>query len=168
LRERGGTDVAYSIRGPNAEEMKRTPGLTLKATFPTFTEWLIFPQQWDPKSPWADRRVRLTANLAIDRKGFSDAEYLGYGKPAPSIIPRDFEFYWTPPSYPHDPAKAKQLLAEAGYPKGFDAVEVGTDIVFSPEAESVINGLGAIGIRARLRPMERASFYKADQDKIFK
>ena len=112
--------------------------------------------------------IRLAANLALDRKGFSDAEYLGHGRPASSIIPRDFEFYWTPPAYPYDPARAKQLLTEAGYPNGFDAVEVATDAVFAPEAESVINGLGAIGIRARLRPVERASFYKADQDKLFK
>jgi peptide/nickel transport system substrate-binding protein len=112
--------------------------------------------------------VRLAANLAIDRKSISDAEYLGFGKPAPSIIPRDFEFYWTPPAYPYDPARAKQLLAEAGYPKGFDAVEVATDAVYAPEAEGVINGLQAVGIRARLRPMERAGFYKADQDKQFK
>src|SRR2546423_983190 len=86
---------------------------------------------------------------------------------APSIIPRDFEFYWPAPAYAHDPARAKQLLAEAGYPKGFDAVEVATDVVFAPEAETVINGLQAIGIRARLRPMERASFYKADQERRF-
>jgi peptide/nickel transport system substrate-binding protein len=166
--KRGETDVAYSIRGPNAEEVKRTPGVTLKATFPTFTEWLLFTQQFDPKSPWADRRVRLAANLAIDRKGFSDAEYLGYGKPAPSIIPRDFEFYWPAPAYPHDPQRAKQLLAEAGYPKGFDAVEVATDAVYTAEAEAVINGFAAIGIRARLRPLERAAFYKADLEKQFK
>jgi peptide/nickel transport system substrate-binding protein len=166
--KRGEADVAYSIRGPNAEEVKRTPGITLKATFPTFTEWVVFTEQWDPKSPWADRRVRLAANLAIDRKGFSDAEYLGYGKPAPSIIPRDFEFYWSPPAYPFDPAKARQLLAEAGYPRGFDAMEIATDAVYAAEAETVINGLGAIGIRARLRPLERAGFYKADQDKQFK
>ena len=108
------------------------------------------------------------ANLAIDRKGFSDAEYLGYGRPAPSIIPRDFDFYWTPPAYSYDPARARQLLAEAGYPKGFDAVELATDVVFAPESEAVINGLQAVGIRARLRPMERASFYKADQEKQFK
>jgi len=166
--KRGETDVAYSIRGPNAEEVKRTPGLTLKPTFPTFTEWLLFAQQWDPKSPWSDRRVRRAVNLAIDRKGFSDAEYLGYGKPAPSIIPRDFEFYWPAPAYPFDQARAKQLLAEAGYPKGFDAVEVVTDAVYTAEAEAVINGLAAIGIRARLRPLERAAFYKADQEKQFK
>src|SRR3989449_9357157 len=166
--KRGETDIAYGLRGPDAEEVRRTPGLTLKPILPTVSQWVVFTEQWDLKSPWSDRRVRLALNLAIDRKGFSDAEYLGYGRPAPSIIPRDFEFYWAPPPYPHDPARARALLAEAGYPKGFDAVEVATDTVFTPEAEAVINGLQSIGIRARLRPMERASFYKADQDKQFK
>jgi peptide/nickel transport system substrate-binding protein len=168
MLKRGETDIAYGLRGPDAEEVKRSPGLALKVLLPTVSQWLVFTEQWDPKSPWADRRVRLALNLAIDRKGFSDAEYLGYGRAAPSIIPRDFEFYWVPPAYPYDPARARQLLAEAGYPRGFDAVEVATDVVFAPEAESVINGLQAIGIRARLRPMERAAFYKADQDKQFK
>ena len=165
---RGETDVAYGLRGPNAEEVKRASTLSLKVTLPTVAQWIVFTQQWDPKSPWADRRVRLAANLAIDRKTFSDAEYLGYGRPAPSIIPRDFEFYWAPPPYPHDPRQARQLLTEAGYPKGFDAVEVACDAVFAPEAEAVINGLQSVGIRARLRPLERAGFYKADQERQFK
>jgi peptide/nickel transport system substrate-binding protein len=168
MLKRGEADIAYSIRGPNGEEVKRTPGLTLKATFPTFTQWVVFTEQWDPRSPWYDRRVRLAANLAIDRKGFVDAEYLGYGKPAPSIIPRDYEFYWPSPGYAYDPTRARQLLAEAGYPKGFDAVEVATDAVYVPEAEAVINGFQTVGIRAKLRPLERAGFYKADQDKAFK
>jgi peptide/nickel transport system substrate-binding protein len=168
MLKRAEADIAYSIRGPNAEEVKRTAGLTLKPTSPTFTEWIVFTQQFDPKSPWADQRVRLAANLAIDRKTINEAEYLGHGKLAYSIIPRDFEFHWAPPAYPFDPAKAKQLLAEAGYPKGFDAVEMATDAVYAPEAEAVINGFQAIGIRARLQPMERAGFYKADQEKTFK
>jgi len=168
MLKRGETDVAYGLRGPDADEVRKTRGLTLKPILPTVSQWLVFVQQWDPRSPWADRRIRLAVNLAIDRKGFSDAEYLGFGRPAPSMIPRDFEFYWAPPQYPFDQAKARQLLAEAGYPKGFDAVEVATDAVFAPEAETVINGLKAIGIRARLRPMERVAFYKADQEKQFK
>ena len=166
--KRGETDIAYGLRGPDADDVRRSPGLSLKVVLPTVSQWLTFTQQWDPKSPWADQRVRQAVNLGIDRKTFSDAEYLGHGRPASSIIPRDFEYYWTPPTYPYDPARARKLLAEAGYPKGFDAVEVATDVVFAPEAEAVVNGLQSIGIRARLRPMERASFYKADQEKQFK
>jgi peptide/nickel transport system substrate-binding protein len=168
MLKRGEADVAYSIRGPLAEELRRTPGLTLKPTAPTFTEWLVFTEQWDPKSPWADTRVRLAANLAIDRKALNDAEYLGFGKISSSIIPQAFQFYWPAPAYPHDPARAKQLLAEAGYPRGFDAGEVTTDAVYAATAEAVINNFLGVGIRAKLRPLERAAFYKGDAEKSFK
>jgi peptide/nickel transport system substrate-binding protein len=168
MLKRGEADIAYSLRGPLGEEVRRTPGLTLKAVVPTFTEWLTFIEQWDPRSPWADRRVRLAANLAINRKALNDAEYLGFARVASSIIPRDFQFYWPAPPYPHDPARAKQLLAEAGHPRGFDAGEIAVDAVYAATAESVINDFRAVGIRAKLRALERAAFYKADQDKAFK
>src|SRR5438445_27359 len=163
MLKRGEADLAYSIRSALAEELQRTPGLTLKPTSPTFTEWLVFTEQWEPKSPWADRRVRLAVNLAIDRKSISDAEYLGFAKISSGIIPRDFEFSWAAPPYAYDPAKARQLLAEAGYPRGFGAGDVFWDNVYVPEA--IVNYLQAVGIRARLRPLERAAFYKADQEK---
>ena len=166
MLKRGEADIAYVIRGALAEEVRRTPGLALKATQPTFTEWLVFTEQWDPKSPWADRRVRLAACLAIDRKTINEAEYLGFGKVSASIIPQDFEFYWPAPAYRYDPARARQLLAEAGYPGGFDAGEVSSDNVYVPEA--AVNYLAAVGIRARLRPLERAAFYKADMEKKLK
>ena len=168
MLKRGEADYAYQVRGPLAEEIRRTPGLTLKATIPTFTEWLVFTDQFEAKSPWADRRVRLAANLAIDRKTLNDSEYLGFARPASSIIPRDFQFFWAAPAYPHDPARAKQLLTEAGYPRGFDAGDLTTDAVYAATGEAVINDLRAVGIRARLRPLERAAFYKADQEKSFK
>jgi peptide/nickel transport system substrate-binding protein len=168
MLKRGEADVAYQIRGPLAEDVRRTPGLTLKATVPTFTEWLVFIEQWDPKSPWADRRVRLAANLAINRQAINESEYLGFARPAASIIPRDFQFYWPAPAYPYDPARARQLLSEAGYARGFDAGDLSTDAVYAPTAEAVVNDLRAVGIRAQLRPLERAAFYKADQEKSFK
>ena len=68
--------------------------------------------------------MRRAASLAIDRKGINEALTLGYSKiTGNSIIPDTFEFYWQPPAPAYDPAKAKQLLAEAGYPNGFDAGE---------------------------------------------
>ena len=53
--KRGEVDIAYSIRGELAEELQRTPGLTLKPVVLRAPFWLYFPEQWDPKSPWHDR-----------------------------------------------------------------------------------------------------------------
>jgi peptide/nickel transport system substrate-binding protein len=144
MLKRAEADIAYSLRGPLGEEVRRTPGLTLKAAIPTFTEWLVFVEQWDPKSPWADRRVRLAANLAIDRKALNDSEYLGFARVSSSIIPHEFQFYWPAPAYPHDGKRAKALLAEAGYPNGFDAGDLSTDAVYAATGEAVINDFRAV------------------------
>ncbi|OLD39763.1 MAG: hypothetical protein AUI57_02055 [Candidatus Rokubacteria bacterium 13_1_40CM_2_68_8] len=165
--KRGEVDVAYVIRGALAEELRRTPGLTLKHAALNATFWINFLDQWDPKSAWHDRRVRLAASYAINRQAYNQAELLGLAKLTGSIIPSGFEFYWPPPAPSHDAAKARQLLAEAGYPNGFDAGEFFCDMTFTgPEA--VVNDLRAVGIRARLRPLERAAFLKGFAEKKFK
>src|SRR5262245_32142602 len=55
--KRGEVDVAYGLRGPDADEVRKAPGLALKVILPTVSQWLVFTEQWDPKSPWANRRV---------------------------------------------------------------------------------------------------------------
>ena len=64
--KRGKVDIAYSIRGEAAEAVKQTPGLSLKPVAVQGTFCLYFADQWDPKSPWHDARVRRAASLAID------------------------------------------------------------------------------------------------------
>ena len=159
--KRGEVDVAYSITGPLAEEVQRSPGLTLVPTYFTFTTWLVFTDQWDPKSPWHDRRVRLAANLAIDRAGINSAVYLGLSKLSYSFIPQGMEYFWAPPPYAFDVKAAKQLLVEAGYPNGFDAGDLTGDTIYGVAiGEPVANYLQQVGIRVRLRPMERVAFFK--------
>ena len=103
MLKRGEADIAYSMRGPLAEELRRTPGLTLMPTYPSGTFWLVFPEQWtDPKSPWADRRVRLAANHAIDLPAINQAETLGFSKLIGSIIPYTFDGFWQPPLHAYD------------------------------------------------------------------
>jgi peptide/nickel transport system substrate-binding protein len=131
------------------------------------TQWLEFSEQWDPKSPWHDERVRRAANLAMNRKDINDALTLGYSKLTNSIIPDTFEYYWQPPEPVYDPAKAKQLLAEAGYPNGFDAGEHYVDAAYSNVAEALIDNFRAVGIRAKLRPLERAAFFEGHASKKF-
>ncbi len=165
----GEVDIVYSIRGELAEELQRTPGLTLKPVFPPAPFWLYFPEQWDPKSPWHDERVRRAASLALDRKSINEALTLGLSKlTGNSIVPDIFDFYWQPPSPVYDPDKAKQLLAEAGYPKGFDAGEYTCDSSYANLGEAVVDNLQAVGIRVRLRPLERAAFFEGYGNKKFK
>jgi peptide/nickel transport system substrate-binding protein len=157
--KRDEVDIAYSIRSELAEELQRTPGLTLKPVVLQAPNWLYFPEQWDPKSPWHDLRVRQAVNFAIDREGMSNALFLGYCKITNSIIPYTFDFYWQPPPAVYDPAKAKKLLAEAGYANGFDAGQLYCDSSYSNMAEVSVDNLQQIGIRTKLEPIERAGFF---------
>jgi peptide/nickel transport system substrate-binding protein len=167
--KRGEVDIVYSIRGELAEELRRTPGLTLKPAVVQGVFCLYFPDQWDSKSPWHDERVRRAASLAIDRDGTNQALTLGYslitGNP---IVPDHYEFFWQPPAPVYDPELAKKLLAEAGHPDGFDAGDYYCDSSYANIGEAVLDNLHAIGIRAKLRPVERAAFIKGYAEKKFK
>jgi ABC-type transport system substrate-binding protein len=77
--------------GELAEEVRRTPDAALKPVFPS-THWLAFVDQWDPKSPWHDRRVRLAANLAIDRQAINEARTFGLSRITASIVPSSVDF----------------------------------------------------------------------------
>jgi peptide/nickel transport system substrate-binding protein len=166
--KRGEIDIGYSIRGELAEELRRTPGLSLKPVVIQGTFWLYFADQWDPKSPWHDQRTREAARLAIDYKSISEALTLGYSPITNSIIPESFEFFWKPPSASYDPARAKTMLADAGHRDGFDAGDYYCDASYANVAEAVINNLQEAGIRVKLRPLERAAFYAAYSEKKLK
>src|SRR5262245_51552011 len=61
----GDVDIVYLLSGPIAADIKRTAGLRLAAAMPPGVVFLDLPEQWDPKSPWHDRRVRLAASASI-------------------------------------------------------------------------------------------------------
>jgi len=161
----GDVDIAYLLSGPTAEEVKRTPGLRLAAAMPPGVVFLDLPEQWDPKSPWHDLRVRQAAGAALDRAALSQAETLGLSRPTGGLIPRvlDFSRAYDPPAY--DPARAKRLLAEAGYPNGFDAGDLSPFPPYFSLAEAVGSYLQAVGVRTRMRTMERAAFLTAWREK---
>ena len=166
--QRGEVDIAYSIRGELAEEMQRVPGLSLKPAIGSAPYWLYFPEQWDPKSPWNDHRVRQAANLAIDRKTMNEALTLGHSHLTGSQFPENFDFFWQPPLPVFDMAAAKKLLAEAGFKNGFDAGDYYCDSAYANVGEVAINNLQELGIRVNLRPLERAAFFRSYSEKQLK
>jgi peptide/nickel transport system substrate-binding protein len=165
MLKKGDTDFALVLDGTDAEEVQRDTRLRLVDSRHASIFWIEFPDQWDPKSPWSDKRLRLAVNYALDRKGANEAACLGFCPPAGVIVPRVMDFALQAPPMPYDPAKAKQLLAEAGYPNGLDAGEFVPIPGFPTVGEVALNNLNAVGIRMRMRPMERAAFYAAWQEK---
>src|SRR2546428_100323 len=163
--EIGETDFALFLDGPDALALKGDGRYKLVDTRHASIFWIEFPDQWDPKSPWADKRLRQAVNYALDRKSTNEAACLGFCPPAGVIVPRVMDFALQVPPHPYDPQKARQLLAEAGYPNGLDAGEFTPIPGFSTVGESALNNLNAVGIRVRMRLMERASFYAAWQEK---
>jgi peptide/nickel transport system substrate-binding protein len=165
MLKNGEVDIAYLMIGDEATAVKADPKLRLAQVIPAAAWWLDFPEQWDPKSPWHDRRVRLAASLAIDKQAINEIERMGFSRLTGSIIPSTLEFALRLEPYPYDPAQAKRLLAEAGYPNGFDAGDLTPLPPFFTMGEAVGNYLAAVGIRTKVRTMERAAFFAATREK---
>jgi peptide/nickel transport system substrate-binding protein len=158
MLKNGEADLAWALDGEDAQNVKRDPKLQLVPSKHASIFWIEFADQWDPKSPWHDKRMRQAAILALDRQAINEVSCLGFCPPTSIIIPRVMDFALQTPAAPYDPQKAKQLLAEAGYPNGIDAGDFVPIPPFLTTAEAAVNFLGAVGIRVKIRPTERAAF----------
>jgi len=155
----GEADISYVLDGDDAADIRRDGRMQVVASKHASIFWIEFAEQWDAKSPWHDKRLRLAVSHALNRQKINEAACLGFCPPAGVVVPRvmDFALQVEPPAF--DLARAKQLLTDAGYPNGLDAGEFAAIPGFPTVAESVVNYLNAAGIRVRLRAMERAAFY---------
>lgn len=114
------------------------------------------------KNPLKDRRVRLALSLAINRKAIVDRIMEGAAEPSGQYLPPGTYSYdpaIKPP--PYDPAEAKKLLGEAGYPKGFRIALHGPNDRYVNDAE-IIQAVGQmwtrIGVRTEVDPLPWTSF----------
>jgi len=161
----GEVDLVYLLTGPTAEAVHKAPGYKVVAPLLSGAFWLELPDQWDPKSPWADRRVRLAASHAIDRQAVNKAETLGFSRLTGNFVPRIFQYALTFEAPAYDPERARKLLAEAGYPNGFDGGDFYPFPPYNSMGEAIQGYFQAVGIRTRLRTMERAAYFSAWREK---
>lgn len=120
-------------------------------------------------APMADVRVRQALNYAIDRQAIADTLWGGYAVIAPACIPTSI----MPPAadlkpYPYDPVKAKQLLAEAGYPNGFTyhmLVTTGRYGMDKETSEAIAAYFEAIGITVKMEGVEGSEWLRRMQQR---
>ena len=173
---RAGSADVIEVGGEYVAELKAVNMRAL--TMPNVSAvWIILGGQWptkptyDAKVPWAQpdedkaRKVRQALTLAIDKKAILQQVLGGLGQAVGTVnyYPTDA---WATKAllepFPYDPAKAKQLLAEAGYPNGF---EVTMNLTawpgrgFLPDVgEAVATYWERIGLKVKRRPVDRAIF----------
>jgi peptide/nickel transport system substrate-binding protein len=147
----GGVDWLWDVSPDNAGKLAQVPHITVKAAPTTRMSFLSLDAAGrSGKNPMQDVRVRRAIYHAIDRKAI--AEHL-VGKGAAVLdsmcAPTQFGCATDVKVYAYDPAKAKQLLAEAGYPNGFSVpLYAYRD---RPYSEAVLGYLRKVGITAELR-----------------
>ena len=156
-----------ALENPNPDDAKAAlmdPNLKVGLR-PSFdTGWLQFNMN---DAMFKDRRIREAVALAINKKAIIDALYGGYGEVADQLMP---PVMWGRSSkaktYPYDPARAKQLLAEAGVANGFsfDFWYIPVSRPYFPSGKeigtAIASDLAKVGIRANLMTEDWATYLR--------
>ncbi len=149
-----------SIKADKTLQLLSQPGLNIG--------YLAFNNQ---KPPFTNIKVRQAINMAIDKKAILDAVYQGAGVPAKNLIPPSLWSYNTKvEDYKYDPAAAKKLLAEAGFPDGFetDLWAMPVQRPYNPDAkrigELMQSDLAKVGIKAKIVSYEWGEYRKRVQN----
>ncbi|HNM46606.1 MAG TPA: ABC transporter substrate-binding protein [Candidatus Sumerlaeota bacterium] len=155
--EQGVLDIA-DLEFPQVNVARKSSDIELQSVPQLSIRYVGFNTQ---KPPFSDRRVRQAANYAVNKDDLIKYMFFGVGEPAigpiPSVLPG---FNPNVHVYNYDPEKAKELLAEAGYPNGFDAdfwtYEQG---IYRSTADYVVESLRNVGINAKMKILDNGAYW---------
>jgi len=158
--KRGETDIA-PVSIDRAIEMQRN-GFALQPLVLPSVLVVTFPGIWLTDGPTSDVRVRQAMSFAINRQEIVNTFFRGFGKPGGSFFMSPQTWGWDPnwQPDPYDQAKAKELLAAAGYPGKFKdpVIKVyATTVNWIPDFMQLLAGYwDAVGIKLQLVPIDNA------------
>ena len=155
----GEVDFIANVPYERIGELRADPNLVVK----TIATPRVFFVGIDPRvKPFDDVRVRQALNYAVDVDAIISALYLGHATRLATAVPTAaFGYDASVAPYPYDPAKAKELLAQAGYANGltveFDSF-TGSIADHSKPAEAIVEYLRQVGIDVKLNVFEFGAF----------
>lgn len=157
---KGDLDVIVDITPREAAALEGEGKFKITKTAVPTHLWGLQIDSANPNSPMSNLKVRQAVWHAYDTNAIAKA--LGHGYFVPlnqKSVPGSWSFNPNVKGYPYDPARAKQLLAEAGYPNGFKIDIIGLNLPPNPEVMTALQGyLKEVGIDAQLQIMERGGF----------
>jgi peptide/nickel transport system substrate-binding protein len=154
--ETGEVDMVYPVDPVDAGRVKDSKNLTLVETLSPKIEYVSMNQKY---KPFSNVKVRQAVNYAVNRRAIFDVVAEGTGKITDSVMSAKIIGYnENVKSYEYNPGKAKELLAEAGYPDGFDVVISISGDMRNRNAQLIQADLTAVGIKATIENLEWATF----------
>jgi peptide/nickel transport system substrate-binding protein len=156
----GQVDVIQGVY--STAEAAKSAGLQLASAPQVFVGLALADRKGTIVPALGDVRVRQALNYAIDRQKIAKALFGDYGTPTEQIVLPGQDGYNDTPFYTYDPAKAKQLLAQAGYPNGFTLPVVTTSSAnIGLTTQAIADELKQIGVQVELtNHPDASSFYK--------
>lgn len=156
----GDVDIAHNLPTDQLEDLKKSGAQVVTTVLGRTATIFVDPLK---DTPLKDKRVRQAVLHAVDTESIVKTVMGGYGRAAAGQIlgPDGFGYNPNVKAYPYDPAKAKALLKEAGFPNGFPIkleTPVGVNVNDKETAEAVAGFLLAVGINAQVSPLEYAGF----------
>ncbi len=147
----GTVDVEVNLQTSNIPALKNTPNLQTNSTFPDAN--YFFAPICKASGPLANAKVRQALNYATNRVAINNALLFGKGQPAWSIFPTTSVYYDKSLTnyYAYNLKKAKQLLASAGYPKGFSTSLMALPLPANQQVATVLqNQWKQIGVQVQI------------------
>jgi ABC-type transport system substrate-binding protein len=165
--EAGEVDIATPINADDAIRLQDDPDLLVGQydAFLTVMDGILMAVP-----PLDDVRVRHALNYMVDKEAITVGIFLGFAKPTETVLYPGLPYRVPQPPYEYNPEKARELLAEAGYPDGFT-----TELAYSPDfdkgkevSEAIAAWAADVGITLELKPMESAvlSSYYREKDEV--
>ena len=150
----GEVDIASNITGDDAKRLGTGGKVSVKQFDTTSTHWL---GMLNTKAPYTDQRVRQALNYAVDRDAIVQGIFGGLAKPMRSPLFPGLPYYTEQPAYDYNPAKAKQLLSDAGQGGGFQAVLLYPTLGLVPTvSQAIAENFRQIGVQLTLDGRESA------------
>lgn len=158
----GEVDLAMQVPFALVPEVEKDPALKTAVLSPGGMTVFLALKTDNPKTPWADARVREAMALAIDRDAIIRDILKGHPKHFPFLAPTDNGYDPELKPFPYDPARAKALLAEAGVKDlTIDLPYIAGAVTGMKEtAEAVALYFNQVGIKATPKPVEGPQFIK--------
>lgn len=154
MLQAGDADFIWPVPTESMSTLAADPDVYVDAGEGIVVRWLFLNTQ---KEPFNDVRVRQAMNYGVDKDAYIAVVKNGLASQATSVLGPAVQHYKGNDPYPYDPEKAKELLAEAGYPDGFDTTIICRSTTADlKQSEFLQQQLAQIGVNVEIRSFENA------------